>query len=67
MEDFDDWPIKELIEGTHYYLEDGLMVLTERYHLARGRCCGSGCRHCPFENLNVSREDPESEEPQADM
>ena len=42
MEDFDDWPIKELIEGTHYYLEDGLMVLTERSHLARGRCCGSG-------------------------
>jgi hypothetical protein len=26
----------------------GLMVLTVVAHLARGACCGSGCRHCPF-------------------
>jgi hypothetical protein len=25
-----------------------LMVLTQRYHLKRGWCCGNGCRHCPF-------------------
>jgi len=24
------------------------MVLTEKYHLERGRCCGNGCRHCPY-------------------
>ncbi len=26
----------------------GYRVFTEAYHLRRGRCCGSGCRHCPF-------------------
>lgn len=37
-----------LVEGNDYYVEKGLVVLTERYHLARGYCCGSGCRHCPY-------------------
>jgi hypothetical protein len=31
-----------------YYLENGLMVFTAAYHLKRGYCCGSGCRHCPY-------------------
>jgi len=26
----------------------GLMVLTVATHLARGTCCESGCRHCPY-------------------
>ncbi|MEI8127648.1 MAG: DUF5522 domain-containing protein [Actinomycetota bacterium] len=26
----------------------GLVVLTVSTHLARGSCCDSGCRHCPF-------------------
>jgi hypothetical protein len=26
----------------------GLMVLTATYLAARGSCCGSGCRHCPY-------------------
>ena len=29
--------------------EAGLMVLTEKFHLDRGYCCGNGCRHCPFD------------------
>ncbi|HLX65555.1 MAG TPA: DUF5522 domain-containing protein [Puia sp.] len=42
--------MKELIEGIDfYYNNDGLIVLTEKYHLDRGYCCGSGCRHCPFD------------------
>jgi hypothetical protein len=46
--------MKELIEGIDYYLnEAGLVVLTEKYHLDRGYCCGSGCRHCPFDYQNV--------------
>jgi len=46
--------MKELIEGIHYYLnEEGLMVLTEKYHLLRGYCCGNGCLHCPFNYENV--------------
>ena len=38
-----------LVEGVDYYLnEQGLMVLTKKYHLDRGYCCGNGCRHCPY-------------------
>ena len=47
------WPIPVLEENLHYYMEGGLMVLTEAYHLARGRCCGNACRHCPFDHVNV--------------
>jgi hypothetical protein len=45
---------KNLTEGVDfYYNEEGLMVLTESYHLERGYCCGSGCRHCPYDYINV--------------
>ena len=30
------------------YQEGGYTVFTELFHLERGTCCGSGCRHCPF-------------------
>lgn len=30
------------------YFEHGRMVFTAEYHLRRGYCCGSGCRHCPY-------------------
>ena len=53
MSETETWPVKELIEGRHYYLEDGLMVFTAHYHLLRGRCCGSRCRHCPYNHENV--------------
>ncbi len=26
----------------------GLFVMTADYHLRRGACCDSGCRHCPY-------------------
>jgi Family of unknown function (DUF5522) len=26
----------------------GLLVLTAAYLKARGNCCDSGCRHCPY-------------------
>lgn len=46
--------MKELIENTDYYIsEDGLVVLTEKYHLEKGYCCGNGCRHCPYQFENV--------------
>jgi len=35
-------------QGKDYYLEKGQIVLTEEYLANRGKCCGSGCRHCPF-------------------
>ena len=31
-----------------FYLEGGCMVFTAAYHLRRGFCCGSQCRHCPY-------------------
>jgi hypothetical protein len=40
--------LKPLIEGRDFYFENGLMVLTEHYLRARGYCCKSGCRHCPY-------------------
>jgi len=26
----------------------GLFVITAATHLERGKCCTSGCRHCPY-------------------
>ena len=44
----------QLKEGEDYYLdENGLMVLTAKFHLDKGFCCGNGCRHCPYDYLNV--------------
>ncbi len=36
-----------------YYNGLGLMVLTKKYLLERGYCCGNGCIHCPFDFKNV--------------
>jgi len=47
------WPIETLIENQHYYMENGFMVFTQAYHLARGTCCGNACRHCPYAHVNV--------------
>lgn len=44
---------KEFIQGIHYYLENGLVIMTEQYHKERGFCCGSGCKHCCFEPKHV--------------
>jgi hypothetical protein len=35
-------------ENELYYMENGLIVFTEAYHLKRGYCCKNGCRHCPY-------------------
>ncbi|HUY42434.1 MAG TPA: DUF5522 domain-containing protein [Acidimicrobiales bacterium] len=39
-----------LRDGEPFYRDptSGLMVLTAATHLARGHCCESGCRHCPY-------------------
>ena len=37
-----------LIEGEDFYLENALMVLTEKCLRDRGVCCGNLCRHCPY-------------------
>ncbi len=44
----------QLIEGEDfYYNEDGYIVLTAKFHLQRGECCGNGCKHCPYDYINV--------------
>lgn len=37
--------------GAEHYLdaETGYMVFTQLYHLNRGYCCESACRHCPYD------------------
>jgi hypothetical protein len=37
-----------LLEPEDYYFEGPNIVFTAAYHLKRGYCCGSGCRHCPY-------------------
>ncbi len=32
----------------YYYNEQGYIIFTEVYHLKRGYCCKSGCKHCPY-------------------
>lgn len=41
---------RAVADGEQMYRDPdtGLFVLTAQYHLDRGRCCGSGCRHCPY-------------------
>lgn len=42
-------------EGKDTYVDPttGFDVFTAAYLLRRGVCCGSGCRHCPFDHENV--------------
>jgi Family of unknown function (DUF5522) len=42
--------LEQLQEGVDYYFEGPYVVFTEAYHLKRGECCNSGCRHCPYRN-----------------
>ena len=38
----------ELKDDEFYMSPDGFIVFTEKYHLKRGYCCKSACKHCPF-------------------
>ena len=40
---------KKSPEPDFYKDENGKFVMTESYHIKRGSCCGSGCKHCPYE------------------
>lgn len=41
--------------GQEHYTDPGTgyLVFTEVYLRKRARCCGSGCRHCPFDHERV--------------
>jgi hypothetical protein len=40
------------MEEAKYYLDNGMVVFTEKFLLDRGFCCDNGCRHCPYKKLN---------------
>ncbi|HZP07285.1 MAG TPA: DUF5522 domain-containing protein [Terracidiphilus sp.] len=42
------------LEPEDYYFEGPYMVFTAAYHLKRGYCCGSGCRHCPYRDQQTT-------------
>ena len=37
-----------LEEDDFYLNEKGYKVFTEKFHLKRGYCCKSGCKHCLY-------------------
>lgn len=48
-EDFSGFSKKSQLNDEDYFLsEEGYIVFTEKYHLKRGYCCKSGCKHCPY-------------------
>jgi hypothetical protein len=38
----------EVLHEGDFYWDGPYMVFTAAYHLRRGSCCHSGCRHCPY-------------------
>ena len=48
--DYDRAHAAATTEGKPLYRDakTGLWVMTGTALLARGTCCGSGCRHCPY-------------------
>ncbi len=38
----------KLAKEDFYKSKDGCIIFTEKYHLKRGYCCKSGCKHCPY-------------------
>jgi hypothetical protein len=50
----------QLKEGVDFYYDGPYMVFTAEYHLKRGYCCQSGCRHCPY-GFKATKSDNTSE------
>ena len=38
----------EPLRPEDFYMDGPYLVFTETYHLRRGYCCNSDCRHCPY-------------------
>jgi hypothetical protein len=52
------------LEPEDFYLEGSCLVFTAAYHLKRGSCCGSACRHCPY-GFATADAAPEEDAPDA--
>ncbi len=46
-----------------FYFDGPNLVFTAAYHLKRGSCCGSGCRHCPYGFAETGTPENPIEEP----
>jgi hypothetical protein len=48
-EDFSGFSSRKKMDPEDFYTSpEGYIVFTEKYHLKRGHCCKSGCKHCPY-------------------
>jgi hypothetical protein len=41
-------PAAQELAPEDFYYEGPYLVFTAAYHIKRGSCCHSGCRHCPY-------------------
>jgi hypothetical protein len=39
---------REPLRPEDFYMDGPYLVFTSAYHLRRGHCCNSKCRHCPY-------------------
>lgn len=56
-------PTPPALDPEDFYFEGPYMVFTAAFHLKRGYCCGSGCRHCPYGHQNVTAQSAPVEPP----
>jgi hypothetical protein len=42
------YTLPEELSPEDFYYEGPYLVFTAAYHLKRGYCCNSDCRHCPY-------------------
>lgn len=42
------------MKNKDYYMEEGKVVFTTFFLLARGYCCGSKCRNCPYDPKHIA-------------
>ena len=43
----------KLEEGIHYYMEGDRVVFTALSLIMQGKCCGSGCKNCPYSPKHI--------------
>lgn len=58
--EWDELHRQAVAQGLDFYQdpETGNWVATELALLKQGRCCGSGCRHCPYPEKPDRKERP---------
>jgi len=48
-DDFSSFYNRPKLDPEDFYKSpEGYVIFTEKYHLKRGYCCKSGCKHCPY-------------------